>query len=193
MPHDPLLYAMVRRANIYLQRREIHEESKVIKKEGRAGLSATSTRKYKAYLDWITNRELADLGDLRCPIITKIVNSLHRSDRLAIFNKLGLTQEEIIEEQWRTYTIQELVELLLSWTGKQVRDRFDKLRRHGLIDFARPSGNGPLRYRLPHELKDNSSPFSQLWKPDRLEEWLVNRPAPNEQTGLTSGLPSDRP
>ena len=52
-----------------------------------------------------------------------------------------------------------------TWSAKQVRAHFERLRRSGMITAEREHDNGPWQYELPEELTSRSSVFRGLPRP----------------------------
>ena len=63
--------------------------------------------------------------------------------------------------------------LLESWTPKQVRTCFDRLRKLELLTAERAPVNGPYRYVLPESLSVAANRFSVLPPPDEWARQLV--------------------
>ena len=60
---------------------------------------------------------------------------------------------------------------MVTWSMKQVRKRFDRLRREGFIEAERdPPGNGPWIIQLPEELRPLPGEFQGLPAVDRVLE-----------------------
>ncbi|REJ91771.1 MAG: hypothetical protein DWQ35_13795 [Planctomycetota bacterium] len=58
------------------------------------------------------------------------------------------------------------------WSYKQVRTRFENLRREGLIEVSRSAKNGSLEYRIPEELAEQRSPFEHLPAVEEVERFI---------------------
>lgn len=166
-PFDPLAVAMVNRANLYLQMLSASTDtgSRVARSDHARTLGAAR----EARLRTITRRELADLGHIRGPLVSNLVQFLQaRPDGWKTFRQLGLAVRQPDGETWPAQTIGELAKMLRSWSEKQVRVHFHRLFLQGLITAERAADNGPWLYSLPESLSDPRSAFRDLPEPDIL-------------------------
>jgi hypothetical protein len=116
----------------------------------------------------VGRREVADLGNVRCKLIQKILDCLRSlPDGYDRFLRMGLVRRPPSERAFKRSEPQTLATILRPWSQKQVRVHFDALRKSGLITGERES-NGPWRYQLPEELHSVSSPFCNLPKVEEL-------------------------
>ena len=58
--------------------------------------------------------------------------------------------------------MEDLVAMLRSWTAKQARSRFDRMRRDGFVDASRQPANGPWVYHIPEEYGQFPGEFQGL-------------------------------
>jgi hypothetical protein len=172
--YDPLLHAMLRRANAYLTFK-VGRATPALR-EGRGGeasqVDREGLRDAKRAAAWITNRELADLGNPLSAVVEDLLLCLTGTADVEAFQRLGLKQDLPPDFSWPS-EVRSLAKFLRPWTMKQVRDRFLRLRQRGFVDTDRSAGNAALRYRLPRELIDLASPYQELPSVERLVEWLA--------------------
>jgi len=158
---DPLATAMVSRANVYMAIRSGH-----VRRHGDLLLGLdddTQDDGTDATLVHITRREVADLGNVRSGMIHRMLDYLRQgNDGYEWYCRMGLVRRPVDANAWPTTSVDSLAANLRSWSVKQVRTHFDRLRRDGLITAERNHGNGPWRYELPEELTDASCPFRSL-------------------------------
>ena len=122
-----------------------------------------------------TRSEIADLGNVHSRLNREIVETLQNMPRdyamlhshngsngYAMFQRMGLVRQPPNERDFKDSDSRTLARMLRSWSSKQVRTSFEKLRKSGLISGAREHGNGPWQYELPEELSMASSPFRSL-------------------------------
>lgn len=161
MACDPLATAMVSRANMYMAIRSGH-----VRRHGPLLLGLDEDAQDDgegATLVHITRREVADLGNVRSGLIHRMLDYLHQGDDgYEWYRRMGLVRRPVDANAWSTTSVDSLASNLRSWSVKQVRTHFDRLRRDGLITAERDHGNGPWRYELPEELTDASCPFRSL-------------------------------
>jgi hypothetical protein len=164
---DPLVLAMVRRANAYLLMKAQEKESKQARADAPAGVIEDDRA--------ITRREIADLGNTRGKTVEKLLDFLLQQGPVGvrIFGSIGTTR--VIKEQGDlpSRDSRELAKLLLSWGPKQTRTRFAFLHSKGLITAEREAANKPWVYELPEALANAASPFRSLPKPDELERGVA--------------------
>lgn len=158
---DPLATVMVSRANVYMAIRSghVHRHGHLL-----LGLDEDAQDDGEgARQEHITRREVADLGNVRSGMIHRMLDHLHQGDDgCEWYCRMGLVRRPTDPNAWPTASVDSLVANLRSWSVKQVRTHFDRLRRDGLITAERDHGNGPWRYELPEELTDASCPFRSL-------------------------------
>jgi hypothetical protein len=178
---DHLLVAMVRRANLYLERAPYLEEAARRAcgkgfKQGREGFeSRMIPRSYRASERdrGISRRELADLGNVRSELLKSLIDDVVKSEQIGRIRSMGLVRD-LAEERCRQGIGQEeLRSMLVHWTMKQVITRFHKLCRQGFIESERMPSNGPLVYQLPDELKGLPPEFKGLPSPEEVERLIT--------------------
>ena len=158
---EPLAADMIRRANVYLSVKLGGDRRNPFRVEDEDGYRRSHSSSLKR--DAITRRELADLGNVHSRMVATLIEYLQRADDgYARYLQMGCTGESTPESRWRRLSARDLARRLTSWSLKQVRTHFDRLHQRGLITAERENANGPLRYRLPEELENVDSPYSQL-------------------------------
>jgi hypothetical protein len=170
LPHDQLAAQMLSRANVYLKIKYGHDYS------ANNPLRATEyeydnlERSKSRDRELITRRELADLGNINCATVLKLIEFLKTiNDGYDQFGRLGLVRRLPPKSEWRRLPPKSLARLLRPWSMKQIRTHFDVLRRQGLITAERDQASGPWRYELPEELLANGSSFADLPTAQELE------------------------
>ncbi len=172
---DPILAAMIRRANLYIKYREEASRACEPVLAGRAGYSSLATMR-QAHPDPARNRpiglrELADLGNVRSSLSSRLIDSALLSGSQNTLLGLGLIKRLPAGMAPGALDRVAIARLMVTWSMKQVRKRFDHLRREGFIDAERvPAGNGPWVIHLPEELKPLPGEFQGLPPVDRLAE-----------------------
>jgi hypothetical protein len=161
VPSDPLAADMVNRANVYLAAKSgqflRHGRPSAPDYDDVCGQNGRPAR------ELITRRELTDLGNVRSGAVRRLVEYLRRErNGYEWYYRLGLVSRPPELRAWARIPVDRLLGLLRSWSFKQVRNHFDRLRRDGLITAERAHRNSPWRYELPEELTDVSSPFGDL-------------------------------
>lgn len=158
---DPLLTAMLRRSNDFLAIKQQDQKANCL--EGRGGESSRlDGSQILSAKSWsIDLRELADLGNVRSDAFRRLLNSTREWGRDRFSERLGLKLRLPPEFCWPTEQAA-LEPYLLSWSYKQVRDRFGRLRKDGFISAERHPANGPLRYLIPEEILVSASPYDLL-------------------------------
>ena len=161
-PTDPLVSAMVYRANAYM--RAIHERQNS-KRSGRRNDEQAADD-----VAPITRPELADLGNPRSKSVRLVIEHLggHQQElRRKWLGRIGLIRGLSADWQWPDVdTVDQLRPLLLTWSPKQIITRFHPLHEQGLISAKRSPANGPWTYRLPAAFVPVRRPFSYLPHPD---------------------------
>jgi hypothetical protein len=76
--------------------------------------------------------------------------------------RMGLIGPPISNRNWQRSSSRNLARRLRPWSVKQVRTRFDRLLKGGLITAERRSENAPWQYQVPEVVSDVSSPFANL-------------------------------
>jgi len=164
---DPLVLAMVNRANAYLLMKAQEKEKKLARADAPVGAVEDERT--------ITRREIADLGNTRGKTVERLLHFLLQQgpEGVRIFCSIGTTR--VIKEQdglpSREY--RELAKLLLTWGPKQTRTRFAFLHSKGLITAEREAANQPWVYELPEALANATSPFRSLPEPEELERGVA--------------------
>jgi hypothetical protein len=166
-PGDPIIAAMVRRGNLYLNGLDNVSGTPATIHVGREGYSslapARSGNRDRPRIRPISLRELADLGNVRSLMTRALVDAALSSNDLKSVQALGLRMKLPPDTNLTSLGRDAVLPLLITWSMKQVRDRFDRLRRQGFIDAKRvPPGNGPWIMQLPEELKPLPSEFQGL-------------------------------
>jgi hypothetical protein len=166
---DPLTVDMVNRANVYLEVKLGNDRSSPFRATDLYSRRPWSTASPKR--GDITRRELADLGNRRSQLLAALIEYLQRThDGYAHCLQLGWQGSGITEREWSRLPASELTERLTTWSSKQVRTHFDRLKKTGLITARRLKANGPILYELPEELANANSPYSSLPSIDPLTQ-----------------------
>jgi len=163
---DPLMVAMIGRANLYLKLRteqvKDSEEIKVGRRGNSSRAMAGTPRDIISPERPITLREVADLGNPRSAITRALVGSILGLDDVGAFDAMGLLRPLPAQYSLRGASMEDLVAMLRSWTAKQARSRFDRMRRDGLVDASRQPANGPWVYQIPEEYGQFPGEFQGL-------------------------------
>lgn len=161
--YDPLTVAMIGRANVSMA---------AVRNSGQLPMNE-SEQEMLDYLEryggnptkreLITRRELVDLGNVNSTTVRMLIERLQQKKYgRSAFRRMGLSGKQVSDLVWKQSSARELARRLRPWSVKQVRTHFDRLQKDGLITAEREASNRPWRYRLPDELSDASSPFSDL-------------------------------
>ena len=122
----------------------------------------------------ITRREVVDLGNTTSRTVRQLIEYLQQSaEGYEQFLQLGLIRHSSQQRQWTRQSAGSLSAQLESWTAKQVRTCFDRLRKLELLTAERAPVNGPYRYVLPESLSVAANRFSVLPPPDEWARQLV--------------------
>lgn len=172
---DPILAAMIRRANLYLKRRGGTTVTPRAADRGRGGLASIATPRNEPGETFRKNpislRELADLGNVRSTLARALIDTAIGSRDIEAIRGLGLCKKVSGDMDPASLREDEIARLLIAWTMKQVRKRFDRLRREGFIDAERiPPGNGAWIIHLPEALKPLPGEFQDLPTVERVAE-----------------------
>jgi hypothetical protein len=170
-PVDRLATAMVSRSNVYVAVKCGPDQSE---KNPFAGHPPPVRSRPPRNSELITQREVVDLGNITSRTVRQLIEYLQQSEEgYEQFLQLGLARRSPARRQWKEQASGSLAALLDSWTAKQVRTRFDRLRQRGLMTAERISPNGAFRYVLPESLSSDSNRFSVLPPPDEWARQLV--------------------
>lgn len=162
-PRDELAAAMVGRANVFLSVVFDEDQSERNPFAGEFRNYPAPSSKRHPSRELITRREVANLGNPHSMTLRELVKFLQQSaNGFERFIQLGLVGKPPQRNQWNQQPIDALIERLQTWSPKQVRTHFDRLRREGLLTAERIPANGPLVYLLPENLSTMSSPFANL-------------------------------
>ena len=172
---DPVLAAMIRRANLYLKDRGGVTVSPGAVDRGRGGLTSIATPRNESRETFrrapISLRELADLGNVRSAMTRALISTALGTRDVEVIQGLGLCKKVPGETDPASLREDEIARLLVAWTMKQVRKRFDRLRREGFVDAERiPPGNGAWVLHLPEALKPLPGEFQDLPTVERVAE-----------------------
>jgi hypothetical protein len=177
---DPLLEAMVERANLYLEERARQGCAGVFK-QGRTGLTSRAPRVPGGLEDRdraITCAELADLGHSHSPLLKSLIDAVVKSRDPGRIRKMGLDQEVSDERCLQGLSAAELLPMLACWSIKQVRTRFVRLRREGFITSERFPDNGADWFKLPEELRWLPAEFQGLPSPEQAKSLVAGSVQP---------------
>ena len=172
---DPILAAMIRRANLYIQCREEASRGSEPVLAARQGISSLATTR-QSRRDPISDRpiglrELADLGNVRSSLASHLIDATIRTGDLREISGLGLIKRLPAGTMPASLGKEAIARLMITWSMKQVRNRFDRLRREGFIEAERvPAGNGSWVIHLPEELKPLPGEFQGLPPVERVAE-----------------------
>lgn len=158
---EPLALDMLNRANVFMSVKLGSDRRNPFRVEDEDGYRRSRSNSLKR--DAITRRELADLGNVNSRLVLTLIDYLQNADGgHARYLQLGCTGAPVPERNWKRLPARELARRLKGWSEKQVRTHFDRLQKRGLVTAEREQANGPLRYRMPEELENVGSPYSQL-------------------------------
>ena len=145
---DELLRIMIDRANHYLKSWEDRLASDPMIHPGRRGMTSRATIRPSSTRSTdrpITLRELTDLGNLHSTSLTTLLEKLIGAGDLEAIRALGLYRDIPAGADPRSLSVKVMRTRLVSWSAKQVRSRFDRLRRQGFIDSKRdPARKRPM-------------------------------------------------
>ena len=154
---DPLAADMVARANVYMAVKFGGGDNPF------GGDSSMADQSERPPRELITRREVSDLGNVRSRTVRRLVEFLQRQPGgYQHFRRMGLMRRPPERDAWQRAEVDTLIACLRFWGPKEVRTRFDKLRRAGMISAEREHGNGPWRYVLPENLAERSGAFRRL-------------------------------
>ena len=179
-PVDDLTYLMVDRANTYLRARSGQLPSVCANVGARTGARSTIEKtneiKTEGNPNSITFLELVNLGNPRSPEFQAILGFC-RSDPI-LLKKNGIRIEPLSpharsppQDRKSAGGASDSV----TWSYKQARTRFERLRKSKLIEARRSVANGPYEYVLPEELRTDQSQFSHLPTVEAVQKHLVCR------------------
>ncbi len=168
---DPLVVAMVNRANSYLSMRVRRRFDYATPLVLNARREQCQVEEFAAAAPprQITLPEIADLGNVQSSLVRNLCSYL-RSGPLAAYRLAGLMRGFPEDADWPSEDPRQLAALLRPWSLKQARTRFDSLRKTRIIAATRVAMNGPWQYTLPLELSATSSPFESLPDPGTLSQ-----------------------
>jgi hypothetical protein len=168
---DPLALGMVNRASAYLRMKSSANGPADRRTNHAAGF-------FESQL--ITRREIVELGKVHSNTVRQLLEFLVRlgAEGLSIFRSIGINRVVKQDDERPLPSVPELAKLLLPWSEKQTRTRFDRLKNLGLITADRLSANQPWMFRLTESLSDPANPFRDL--PD-----LSNAELPHNLTAVT--------
>lgn len=177
---DPILAAMIRRANLHLRYREGASRDAGQVPAGRDRISslpkARTGHRDSARNRPIGLRELADLGNVRSSLASRLIDAAMLSGDPEALSSLGLFRRLPAGTSPGSLDRGAIAGLMVTWSMKQVRKRFDRLRREGFIEAERvPAGNGPWVIHLPEELKPLPGEFQGLPPVERVAEACLPR------------------
>ena len=162
---DGMAAAMIQRANTHLARIQNPETPQI---QIRLSSISSSDSQGKQY---ITRRELANLGNLQSKDVQKIIQNYLNEPTLSAVNQLGLC-ESLKDVLHLPKTEAAVKKMMMSWAPKQIRTRFDKLVQHGLVTCERSKPNGAIEYYLPESLTYLQTIFSKLPSYQKLQEQI---------------------
>jgi len=173
-PVDDLTRAMVARADTYL--REMSGETSPPSDSARSlgarqgNSSLPSKTADQAHARMLTRTQLADLGNPRSRILKSFVEKLLTDGNYAALQGLGVGVGHHEEHSRRSGVPnpESVISRLPTWSYKQVRTRFDRLHREGLLQAQRPRANGAMSYILPEEFQTARTQFAVLPEPDEV-------------------------
>ncbi|MDP6718446.1 MAG: hypothetical protein QGF59_07360, partial [Pirellulaceae bacterium] len=158
---DPIALHMINRANVYLSVKLGGDRRNPFQVEDEDGYRRSRSSSLKR--DAITRRELADLGNVNSRLVRTLIEWLQSAEAgYPSYLQMSCGGEPIPERNWKRITARDLARGLKGWSAKQVRTHFDRLLKRGFVTADRERANGPLLYRMPEELENVGSPYSQL-------------------------------
>lgn len=173
-PADRLAAAMVSRSNVYLAVKCGPDQSENNPFAGHPPPVIERRSGPPRNPELITRREVADLGNITSRTVRQLIEYLQQSAAgYEPFLQLGLIRHSPPQRQWTRQSAGSLAALLESWSAKQVRTCFDRLRKLELLTAERAPENGPYHYVLPESLSAASNRFSELPPPDEWARHLV--------------------
>ena len=162
-PVDQLVVDMVNRGNVFLELKQNAEFAYAHSSHCGFDNPIYRQRGSRTRQELVTRREIADLGNVRCRLIQQMVECLRGAqDGHNAFRRMGLIRQPPSERRFKGSETRALTMVLRPWSPKKVRGHFDALRKAGLIDGERESGNAPWQFRLPKELTASTSSFQHL-------------------------------
>lgn len=169
---DSLTLPMVHRANAWLAFAE--EMEKAAADPEARGLTRpkvhTGAEMPLAAPRLITLPEIKELGKTGSASVEALCRYLRDTKTFEDFKSIGVREDCGKGSDWPTQESKELAAQLIEWSPKQARDRFDQLRKAGVIAATRSTNNGPWRYHIPKDAFEGFSPFAGLPSPESLKE-----------------------
>lgn len=157
---DDLTRAMVNRANAFLRLGSSQQDSQpaVGARAGDNSRGKQSDRSTQPRT--LTHLQLVDLGNPKSKTLKNLISSLREGGERDTLKSLGIKIELACPRGLPARD--DLIKQLPTWSYKQVRTRFERLKKRGLIETLRPLKNGSNVYVMPEELQTTISAFSSL-------------------------------
>jgi hypothetical protein len=177
---DPLTVAMVRRANAHLQRLSDPDNTRTRMNGRPADGDKNGGSGEPVRIRQITIPEVSDLGQTQSKRLQELLKYVREKHGIKGLMSLGVDpgHQSSLNDS-KQVDDKELASWLLAWSLKQVRTRFDYLRRNGIIAAVRHTRNGPWQYQIPEHFVGGKSSFSVLPSPEALEQSLLNQRGPS--------------
>ena len=188
-PVDDLTRVMLRRANAYLSARAGVSVSRSVPVGARSSDASTNDarpKKSDSQPATITMVELVNLGNSRSKEFAMVLSALEKDNKA--LQDIGIALSEMTTAitvntrsppaRLNPSTVN--LKRTTTWSFKQVRTRFERLRKGQLIEARRRADNGPYEYVLPDELLNDCSQFIKLPTVEHVRQALARR----SETGL---------
>lgn len=202
-PVDDLTRVMLRRANAYLNTRDgapVSPKAPLGVRSSDASTTHATPKNCDRQPATITMVELVNLGNARSEEF-KSVLSASKKDSKAL-RDIGIA----LSETTTAVTVNARsppcprnsssvnLKKTTTWSFKQARTRFERLRKSQLIEARRRADNGPYEYVLPDELRNDCSQFIKLPTVEHVRQALACRLEASlpRQTGVCPHRRADR-
>lgn len=191
---DELTHLMIRRANALLRRRCGIPTESVAPVGARRGdsstIDVTETDERERESKTVTFVELVNLGHVHSVEFRAVLST--SSGNPADLAEMGIVIGQSIQPVRfnsrapptpSADTPSVNLKKTVTWSFKQARTRFERLRKSNLIEARRKAANGPYEYVLPDELRSAQAPYAHLPSADAVRQALARQ---NAAVGPTS-------
>ena len=123
--------------------------------------------------------ELVNLGNARSTEFASVLSALQKDSKA--LQDIGITLSEmptavtVRSPPSRLNSSMVNLKKTVTWSFKQARTRFERLRNGHLVEARRRADNGPYEYRLPDELLNDNSQFIKLPTVAHVRQVLARR------------------
>jgi hypothetical protein len=163
---DDLEKAMIERANLWLETQSLGTTNPRALGARQGNSSNVGDRSQSGNPRSLSRTVVADLGNIRSKFLKDLVNDVVTTNdekQLARLTRLGLTgPETLVNCPDANSKVNRILGQIPIWSYKQVRTRFGRLEREGLIEATKHESNNPCNYILPLELMTQRSRFAAL-------------------------------